>query len=328
MYVMSLYTTAFHFHKTNWARTWLSNMLPLITFIPSFKRAQIFWRSFTKYPFWLLQPDAHTHTHTHARTHTHTHAHTHTRTHTHTQPALCHVQSPSGFLDLPAAQAVWLGCTYRGAENTEPKRLLGVCVCKNEWKRQRWRYFVFLRYTVCFQLRANAIMCVAFFCFCMLSTIKQVAPHRCATRPWSPPQRKQSYNSQVPSWLFSFMHCNGICLALSRPPSIYFIWTPPWLPLGSPGFVHILSPSHHGHLGGLFSFMHVQCSPWSSCVYSPSYHSIKLWPTGKGTSQKKNMPHGKLYLFPPNTHLKEMSQAYPENWERVAASIPTSGRIR
>lgn len=53
-----------------------------------------------------------------------------------------------------------------------------------------------------------------------------------------------------------------------------------------------------------------------------------LWQPGKGMSQKKNMPHGKLDLFPSHTQLKEMSQAYPENWVRVAAPLPTSVRLR
>lgn len=54
-----------------------------------------------------------------------------------------------------------------------------------------------------------------------------------------------------------------------------------------------------------------------------------LWQLGKGMSQKKNMPHGKLYLYTPNTYLRGMSQAYPENWERAAApSFPTSVTFR
>jgi len=78
----------------------------------SFKIVKTQWRSFSVYtlmqahilfqeceekiPPWLLQMD----------------------THFHTWPALCHVPSPSGSLDLPAAQAVWLGSTYRCAENS------------------------------------------------------------------------------------------------------------------------------------------------------------------------------------------------------------------
>lgn len=52
-----------------------------------------------------------------------------------------------------------------------------------------------------------------------------------------------------------------------------------------------------------------------------------FWQQGKGKGQKKNMPHGKLYLFPLNTYLKEMSQAHPENWVRVTVSLPTWTRL-
>lgn len=197
-----------------------------------------------------------------------------------------------------------------------------------------------VQYTESFHMSAHAFVrfFVCFIC-CVLSTIKQVAPHPCATRLWSPAQRKRSYNYQVPSWPFWIFIFALQCRFSRLVSSLYFIWTPlfpdlalplpPWAVwLGiSPRLVHFLSPSHHGHLGGLFSFMHVvsprEVPPSTPpCPPCPTPLKRGLWQPGKGMSQKKNMmPHGKLYLFPPNTYLKEMSQAYPEN--PVAAPLPT-----
>lgn len=158
--------------------------------------------------------------------------------------------------------------------------------------------------------------------------------------PRSFPQRKRCYNSQVPSWLlvFSFLPRSSIRLAFSRPPlHILYLNSPfpdygfPFAPLGCLAW----PPAQ-------ISTLSVPQSTWSfwedhfpSCMYSvlppevPAFTPPRspctttlnrgLWQPGKGMSQKKNMPHGKVYLFPPNTHLKEMSQAYPENWVRVLA---------
>lgn len=110
-----------------------------------------------------------------------------------------------------------------------------------------------------------------------------------------------------------------LSMASPLPPQAVCLGCPPRL-------VHILSPQ----------------SPWPfgrtifpSCMFSlppevppftpprpPRTTTLNrgLWQPGAGMSQQENVPHGKLYLFFPNAHLTEMSQAYPENWVRVAAT--------
>lgn len=185
-------------------------------------------------------------------------------------------------------------------------------------------------------------------CVCMLSTIKQVAPYRGATRPWSPSSEE---TLQLPGSLlaFSVFHSFSVMTFVSPHPvhSPYTLFDLPpftgygffFAPLGClawlPAQISTHSVPQSSQSFGRTVFLHA-CSVFPlkflhllpPCLLCTTPLNRGLWQLGKGMSQKKNMPHGKLYLFPPNTYLREMSQAYPENWVRVAALLPTSVRLR
>ena len=133
--------------------------------------------------------------------------------------------------------------------------------------------------------------------------------------------------SQVPSWLllFSFLRCNGVCLALSCPPSLYFTWTLPFSDYGFPfdppccfswplASVSTHSVPQSSQSFGMTIFL-LSVSPQSSSMSSPSsslYHYTKQRSLAAGQRNEAENEHATW---------KALSFSSQHSSERVVISL-------